>query len=79
MGNKLPSYYSLIIGLVERSVIMRKVLLLDIDYTVIKTDSMIDFIVFSIKKDFRNSIIYIKSFFLIIAYIFKLKTIEEVK
>ena len=56
---------------------MRKVLLLDIDYTVIKTDSMIDFIVFSIKKDFRNSIIYIKSFFLIIAYIFKLKTIEE--
>lgn len=58
---------------------MRKVLLLDIDYTVIKTDSMIDFIVFSIKKDFRNSIIYIKSFFLIVAYIFKLKTIEEVK
>lgn len=58
---------------------MRKVLLLDIDYTVIKTDSMIDFVLFSIKKDFRNLFTHVKTFYLILGYMLKLKTIEDVK
>lgn len=58
---------------------MRKVLLLDIDYTVLMTDSMIDFMFYAIRKDFKHVGIYIKALFKIFKYILKMESIESVK
>lgn len=45
---------------------MKKVLLLDIDYTVINTDSMIDFMIYSLKKKTIKTIIMIPYIFIVL-------------
>lgn len=58
----------------------KKVLLLDIDYTVINTDSMIDFILYSLKTKPLKTIIKIPYIFItLVGYALKLTSLKKAK
>lgn len=58
----------------------RKVLLLDVDYTVINTDSMIDFLFYSFKNKFLKTLLNIPYILLmLILYVFKVVSLKKAK
>jgi len=58
----------------------KNILLLDIDYTVINTDSMIEFIIYSLKKKTLKTIIYIPYILImIILYTLKIVSLKHAK
>ena len=74
MGIKLP------ININVGGYMKKKVLLLDIDYTVINTDSMIDFILYSLKTKPLKTIIKIPYIFItLVGYALKLTSLKKDK
>lgn len=58
----------------------RKVLLLDIDYTVINTDSMIEFMIYSLKTKFLKTLMKIPYILIVlILYVFKIVSLRKAK